>query len=143
MSFSDFSKKVRAELGVTQRQLAADLHISYVTVNRWEREHSRPNALTLGSFVNYCQAHGLAVPADIAAGESAGASAGRFSISEAARYLRLSRGTIYNLVKEGGLRAVKIGGKWFISRAELELEQRRREGCRRFCGKRWINSEKI
>ncbi|MDR1322022.1 MAG: helix-turn-helix domain-containing protein [Gracilibacteraceae bacterium] len=134
MSFSDFVKKARAELGVTQRQLAADLQISYVTVNRWEREHSTPNALTRVSFVNYCQARGIAVPAEIAVSAGAddgspstGAFADLCTVSETALYLRLSRGTIYNLLKGGGLSALKTGGQWFIPRAELERYRSERQ----------------
>ncbi len=42
------------------------------------------------------------------------------SIPDSGRYLGLSRGTIYNLVKRGELRRVKVGRRSLIARQDLD-----------------------
>jgi excisionase family DNA binding protein len=43
-----------------------------------------------------------------------------FHIKEAARYTRLSRATIYRLIKSGHLRSIKVGRRRLLLRADLE-----------------------
>ncbi len=40
-------KKLREDLGLTQERLAYELHISFYTVNRWERGKSSPKGIYL------------------------------------------------------------------------------------------------
>lgn len=43
-----------------------------------------------------------------------------YTLQEVATMLRLSRATIYNYVKQGKLKAVKIGLSWKIKEADLK-----------------------
>ncbi len=43
--FADRIRRLRAKLGLTQQRLAAYLHVSFASVNRWENKQSRPNRL--------------------------------------------------------------------------------------------------
>lgn len=43
-----------------------------------------------------------------------------FSIAEAAISLGVSRGTAYNLVRDGKLRVVKLRGRTIVPRSEIE-----------------------
>ncbi len=42
------------------------------------------------------------------------------TVWEVARYLRLSRTTVWRWCREGKLRAVRIGHQWRVRRAEVE-----------------------
>lgn len=42
------------------------------------------------------------------------------SINEAAAYLRASRGHIYNLLRQGDLLPVKVGGRTLIRRSDID-----------------------
>jgi len=50
MSFSEFVKAVRTQLGITQEQLARDLNISFSTISRWENSRTIPSKLTKMHF---------------------------------------------------------------------------------------------
>lgn len=54
MSFSLMIKRVRAELGLSQEQLARELNISFSTVNRWENGKSNPSPMAKELFYNFC-----------------------------------------------------------------------------------------
>ena len=43
--FAGRIRRLRAKLGLTQQRLAAYLHVSFASVNRWENKQSRPNRL--------------------------------------------------------------------------------------------------
>jgi len=43
-----------------------------------------------------------------------------FKISEAAQYLRISRALLYQLIRQGRIKTVKIGTRTIIRGAELE-----------------------
>jgi excisionase family DNA binding protein len=43
-----------------------------------------------------------------------------FTVNEAARYLRISRSLLYELIHDGRIRTVKIGARTIIRGAELE-----------------------
>ena len=45
-----------------------------------------------------------------------------FSIRELARYLGVSRRTAYNLVTEGAVPSIRVGGQHRIPRVELERQ---------------------
>lgn len=65
MSFSEFVKNVRTQLGMTQDQLARQLNISFSTINRWENGKTYPNKLTRKFFYEYCKENGIKISADI------------------------------------------------------------------------------
>ena len=43
-----------------------------------------------------------------------------FTINEAAQYLRISRALLYQLIREGRIKPVKIGTRTIVRGAELE-----------------------
>jgi excisionase family DNA binding protein len=43
-----------------------------------------------------------------------------FTVSEAAQYLRISRALLYQLIRKGRIRTVKIGARTIVRGAELE-----------------------
>jgi excisionase family DNA binding protein len=43
----------------------------------------------------------------------------RYDLSEACRYLRISKPTLYNLIRDGKLRSIKQGGRRFVNGGEL------------------------
>lgn len=40
--------------------------------------------------------------------------------AEAARYLRIHRGTLYRWISEGRIRATKVGQRWYVAREDLD-----------------------
>jgi len=59
MIFSELVKHVREELGMSQEELAHALNNSYVTINRWENNKTRPNKLTQNVFFDFCNQQGI------------------------------------------------------------------------------------
>lgn len=55
MEFSIKVKKVRKELGLSQRELAQALCVSFATINRWENGHVIPSNLAKKSFYDFCE----------------------------------------------------------------------------------------
>jgi DNA-binding XRE family transcriptional regulator len=55
MYFSDKIKYVRAELMLTQAQLAKELGVSFASVSRWELGELEPNFLYCAAFDKYCK----------------------------------------------------------------------------------------
>ncbi|RDU21913.1 helix-turn-helix transcriptional regulator [Anaerosacchariphilus polymeriproducens] len=55
MKYSEFVKKVRKDLNLTQKQLADELEVSYATINRWENSHVLPSKLAIKSFIDFCE----------------------------------------------------------------------------------------
>lgn len=54
----DFQKtiiKIRKELVISQQELAEMLHLSFATINRWERGHFEPNYKGKRKIINFCQ----------------------------------------------------------------------------------------
>jgi transcriptional regulator with XRE-family HTH domain len=45
MELSEVLKLIRNELGITQEELANEVHVSFSTVNRWENKKSVPNPM--------------------------------------------------------------------------------------------------
>jgi hypothetical protein len=43
----------------------------------------------------------------------------RYSISETVRYLRISRASVYNLIRQGDLRTIREGARQFVPGAEI------------------------
>lgn len=59
MDFADAILNVRTSLRISQQQLAADLEVSYATVNRWENRKTVPNKMTLNVIRQYCHSNHL------------------------------------------------------------------------------------
>lgn len=59
MEFKDKVRKVRAELFISQEQLAKDLDCSFSTINRWEQGKKHPSFLLEKKFENYCKQKGI------------------------------------------------------------------------------------
>ena len=57
MDFSKKVKKVRKKLGLSQRELAQALSVSFATINRWENGHVIPSNLAKKSFYDFCESN--------------------------------------------------------------------------------------
>ena len=55
MKYSQFVKKVRKDLNLTQTELAEALDVSYATINRWENSQVLPSKLAIKSFLDFCE----------------------------------------------------------------------------------------
>lgn len=59
MTFAEKVKFARAKLLLSQRELAEELGVSYVTVCRWEKGLIKPQFLTIKKFEMYCDNKGI------------------------------------------------------------------------------------
>lgn len=59
MTFAEKVKFVRAELLISQTQLAQEIGVSFSTVNRWESKGLQPTFLTEKKFETYCKNKGI------------------------------------------------------------------------------------
>ena len=59
MKFSGIVKSVRETLGMSQEELAHALNVSFVSINRWENEKTKPNKLTQTVFFDFCKNQGI------------------------------------------------------------------------------------
>ena len=55
MEFKDKILKVRAELFISQEQLAKELGCSFSTINRWEHGKKQPSFLLQKKFESFCK----------------------------------------------------------------------------------------
>ena len=55
MNFAETVKFVRKQLGLSQKDLAKTLNVSFSTINRWENGHVEPSNLAIKTFVDYCE----------------------------------------------------------------------------------------
>ena len=62
MDFSEFVKKVRKDMKVSQADLAKALSVNFTTINRWENNRVVPSNLAMKSFADYCQNNFIEVP---------------------------------------------------------------------------------
>lgn len=58
-SFGKLVRELRQQMGLTQEKLAAQLGVSFSTLNRWENEHSRPSPLARAKLEELRQRIGL------------------------------------------------------------------------------------
>jgi len=65
-SMSDFVRKLRRQLGMTQEEFAHALGITVGTVNRWENKRFRPSKLARSTIIEFARRHGVstALPAE-------------------------------------------------------------------------------
>lgn len=59
MTFADKVKFVRGKLQLSQIQLAKELKVSNVTVNRWEMKGLKPSFLVEQKFEMFCKKHNI------------------------------------------------------------------------------------
>lgn len=59
MKFSEKIKYVRAQLMLTQKELAKELGVSFATVNRWESRGTEPQFLTMKKFEQFCESRSI------------------------------------------------------------------------------------
>ncbi|MBP3807774.1 MAG: helix-turn-helix transcriptional regulator [Eubacterium sp.] len=55
MTFNEIIKYVRNQLGITQKQLAHELNVSFFTVNMWENGHRIPKKLAIVCLIEFCK----------------------------------------------------------------------------------------
>jgi len=65
MTFSEYVRKVRCGLDVSQHELAKKLNVNYTTINRWENKHVVPSNLARKSFFEFCRTRGIDIPPEI------------------------------------------------------------------------------
>lgn len=59
MKISEIVREIRARTGVSQRQLADALNVTFATVNRWENGHCEPTPLAVDGLRNFCEQRGF------------------------------------------------------------------------------------
>lgn len=59
MAFKEKVKCVRSELQLSQKQLAAEIGVSFATVNMWETHNIEPSFLAKTKFYKFCQSKGM------------------------------------------------------------------------------------
>lgn len=59
MSLGKEIKSLRLQLLLSQEDFAKELGVSYSTVNRWEREHTKPNYHAMKQIDEYCKKHNI------------------------------------------------------------------------------------
>lgn len=55
MDYAALIKRIRETLLLTQVELAADLGVSFATVNRWEKGHHEPTMTQKRKIRDYCK----------------------------------------------------------------------------------------
>ncbi|MDR1409720.1 MAG: helix-turn-helix domain-containing protein [Oscillospiraceae bacterium] len=56
MRFADDVKNTRKQMGLSQKDLAKILKVSYASINRWENGKTEPTKLVKSVFYEYCVA---------------------------------------------------------------------------------------
>jgi DNA-binding transcriptional regulator YiaG len=70
VTFSEYIKKVRQDLNMSQQELAKELNVSFASLNRWENRQVAPSNLARKSFMDFCAARAIMVPPEILSGKS-------------------------------------------------------------------------
>jgi putative transcriptional regulator len=65
VTFSEFIKKVRLDLNMSQQGLAKELNVSFASLNRWENKQVAPSNLARKSFLDFCMEHDIFIPPEI------------------------------------------------------------------------------
>ncbi len=58
-NMSDFVRRLRRQLGMTQEEFAHALGITVGTVNRWENGRFRPSKLARATIMEFASRHGV------------------------------------------------------------------------------------
>jgi ribosome-binding protein aMBF1 (putative translation factor) len=67
MTFTEYTRRVRRNLDMSQEDFAKELNVSYTTINRWENKHVAPSQLGRKSFIDFCKARNIEIPPEIPA----------------------------------------------------------------------------
>lgn len=59
MSLAAEIKSIRKKALMTQEELARELHVSALTINRWENDKSTPNLTAMKNIRSFCNENGL------------------------------------------------------------------------------------
>ena len=59
LELSEILKNIRAELNITQTDLAEAVHVSFSTVNRWENKKVNPNRMARVLILDFCEKQGV------------------------------------------------------------------------------------
>ena len=59
MTFAEKVKFARSKLQISQEDLAKQIEVSRITVNRWESRELQPQFLTEQRFEAFCREHGI------------------------------------------------------------------------------------
>lgn len=59
MSLSSVIKQTRQKLFMTQEDFASAIQVSAVTINRWEKGHSKPNMTAMKNIKAFCNKNNL------------------------------------------------------------------------------------
>ncbi len=59
MSFAEAIKQIRKKTFLSQESFAKEIGVSFSTVNRWEKEKSKPSYAALKKVNQFCQEHSL------------------------------------------------------------------------------------
>ena len=59
MSLAAEIKSVRKKALMTQEELARELHVTALTINRWENDKSTPNLTAMKNIRAFCNENGL------------------------------------------------------------------------------------
>ena len=62
MTYGERVKYVRKRMGLTQKQLAKALGVSFATINRWENNQNSPSSLARKVFDDYCDGNLIEFP---------------------------------------------------------------------------------
>ena len=65
MMFSEYVRKVRRGLDMSQHELAKELNVNYTTINRWENKRVIPSNLAKKSFIEFCKMRDIDIPPEI------------------------------------------------------------------------------
>jgi DNA-binding transcriptional regulator YiaG len=58
-NMSNFVRRLRRQLGMTQEEFAHALGITVGTVNRWENQRFRPSKLARATILEFARRHGI------------------------------------------------------------------------------------
>ncbi|MFI3167382.1 MAG: helix-turn-helix transcriptional regulator [Bacillota bacterium] len=61
MDLSNILINIRARKGFTQTELAEELGVSIVTINRWENSVSKPSKVARAKIIQYCNENSICV----------------------------------------------------------------------------------
>ena len=59
MTFAEALKEARIRLGISQTELAREIHVSFTTINRYENGHHMPTPLAEEALISFFQKHDI------------------------------------------------------------------------------------
>lgn len=65
MTLSEYMRKVRRGMEMSQQELAKELNVSYSSINRWENKQVTPSKLARKSFLDFCKMRDIPIPSEI------------------------------------------------------------------------------